>query len=270
VISGTTRVAGLIGGSTAHSLSPFIHNFLASAMGIDAVYATFDVSPEGLEMAVSGAYVLGFAGLNVTAPYKTAVIRHTTELENDAKIIQAVNLLKWEDYGFYGYNTDIYGILATLKHHGMVRLTRATILGAGGAARAGVAALANLGCRHLSLINRTKSSAQALSSLAQSRYNMETEIVTAPTSGDIFIQATSQTPLELENVLPKKYNMVFDMNYPRQNPWLGSIDAVTLDGISMLIFQAIAGFEIMWNVKVPLKIISELTISIENYLDKEN
>jgi shikimate dehydrogenase len=92
-VKGTTRVLGLIGNPVEHSISPLIHNTLASLNEDDYVYTTFKVEKNGVADAIRGAYALNVLGLNVTVPYKSEVIDYLTSIDPLAKAIGAVNTL---------------------------------------------------------------------------------------------------------------------------------------------------------------------------------
>ena len=113
-IKATSRVCGLIGNPVAHSLSPIIHNTLAELLKTELCYVTFPVEEGRLSDAVRGAYALGILGLNVTVPYKTAVMRELSSLDETAAKIGAVNTLVREKDGYRGYNTDMPGLYRAL------------------------------------------------------------------------------------------------------------------------------------------------------------
>jgi len=257
MISGKTRLAGLIGSDTKNSLSPQIHNFLAKTLGQDIVYTTFNVQPMQLEIALKGAYALGIAGLNITAPHKKTVLMHISKLDESAEKLEVTNLLKHTDEGYVAYNTDVYGISQSLQHYGITSVKSATIYGAGGAAKAAVAALVEKGCKKLNIMNRSEAYARVLAQFARASYGINAKFANALTEGDIFIQASSAKPNELMDVMPKNYNLVFDMNYPKANPWLAQFPN-TFDGKCMLIFQALQAYEIMWDATVDNKTKSKL------------
>ncbi|MCL2619535.1 MAG: hypothetical protein FWD97_01200 [Defluviitaleaceae bacterium] len=258
IITGATRMTGLIGSDVTNSMSPFIHNFLSKKIGKDAVYSAFNVSTNQLENAVKGAYALGFAGLNVTSPHKIAVMEYTTSLDKSAQKAYAVNLLKYTDRGFVGYNTDIDGILLALReHHKVPRPKTVTILGTGGASNAAVIALNDA---DVTVISRKEAERGALCNI----------------SGDLFIQATSGTPEELLHLAPPhlltNFTTIFDMNYPKHNPWLQQVktpENKVFDGLAMLVYQAIRSYEIIWHKNISYELAQELLYEIIDN-DKEN
>ncbi|WP_305045104.1 shikimate dehydrogenase [Geoalkalibacter sp.] len=163
-ISGKTRILGIFGDPVAHSLSPLMQNAALRAAGIDAVYVPFHVRPEQLPGAVAALRALGIWGVNVTVPHKEAVMALLDEIDGPARLIGAVNTLVNRDGRLCGYNTDGEGLLESLR--GDLGFTpagrRIVLLGAGGACRAAVAALAARGAAWIGLANRSLPRAQAL------------------------------------------------------------------------------------------------------------
>lgn len=141
------RLVGLIGSPVAHSLSPPMHAAAFAALGLDWSYQAFEVPAERLAEAVAGARDLGFRGLNVTIPHKEAALA-LAEPDDEARRVGAVNTLVF-DHGASaprGLNTDLHGFRALLAELGFDAVgARAAVLGAGGAARAVVAALTDGG-----------------------------------------------------------------------------------------------------------------------------
>ena len=129
MIGGGTRLVGLIGDPVSGSLSPRMQNAAFAARGLDWAYVPLPVAAEELENAVRGLVALGFAGANVTAPHKEAVVRLCDETEDEA-----VNTLVIRDGRILGSNTD-REIVAGLS------ATRVCLIGAGGAAKALLGAL---------------------------------------------------------------------------------------------------------------------------------
>lgn len=159
-----TELIGLIGHPIRHSYSPFIQNFALEQMNLDYVYLPFDVPSENLKAAVNGVLSLGLKGLNVTLPHKEKIIKYLDEVSEEASIIGAVNTIVNDHGKLMGYNTDAYGILETLlPFKDKISGTKATVIGAGGSARAVIYAL----LRHfkpdeINIINRTQQKADSL------------------------------------------------------------------------------------------------------------
>jgi shikimate dehydrogenase len=160
-----TRIAGVIGWPVAHSRSPALHGFWLREHGIDGAYLALPVRPGQVAAALRGMAALGMRGCNVTVPHKEAAAAAVDRLSETAKALGAVNLVTpAEDGSLHGDNTDGAGWLASLDQEAPGwRLVPgpAVVLGAGGAARAIVAALRGAG-RPVRLLNRTGARAQAL------------------------------------------------------------------------------------------------------------
>ena len=138
------RRAGVIGHPIAHSRSPAMHAAAYAELGMDWEYVAIDVPPERLADFVEGVERAGFAGVNVTIPHKLAVIPMCAELGREARAAGSVNTLLVRDGAIHGHSTDGRGLLWAL---GGVEPADALVLGAGGAARAAVAALLDAGWR---------------------------------------------------------------------------------------------------------------------------
>ncbi|MDR2166219.1 MAG: hypothetical protein LBE35_00035 [Clostridiales bacterium] len=262
-------LGGLIGQNITNSLSPHIHNLLATAMSHNLHYMPFNVEPHELEEAVAALHKFGVGGVNVTAPHKTAVLPLTFALHESAERVQSVNLLKYTNSGYIGYNTDIDGILEILKYFRVEKVENSTIFGAGGVARAAVDALSQLGCRRLTIINRSEENADNLLRFALENYEMEAKIAAEPARGDLFMQATSATPEELVRLLPKlDFSVVFDMNYPAGNPWLTQVKKpgiMAFDGVGMLVFQAVKAYQITWHKIIPKFLAENLFANLNRF-----
>ncbi|MBQ6409024.1 MAG: shikimate dehydrogenase [Butyrivibrio sp.] len=154
---GCTRVCGLIGNPVKHTLSPLIHNTLAHMLGIDLVYVPFEVKEENVGDAIRGAKALDIFGLNVTIPHKSAVIPYLEEIDPLAKGIGAVNtLVRTENGGFKGYNTDMTGLYHAMTDEDVVlEGKKIIILGAGGVARPAAFLCGSKGASEIYILNRT-------------------------------------------------------------------------------------------------------------------
>lgn len=156
-ITGTTGILGIIGWPVEHSLSPLMQNEALRRAGLDLVYVPFPVHPDALEEAVKGLRALGVCGFNVTVPHKTAVIPCLDELTPEAEMCGAVNTVRRDDDRLIGHNTDGIGLVRSLADDLGFRPPGRTVLvlGAGGAARGAVLALAAAGISRMIVANRT-------------------------------------------------------------------------------------------------------------------
>lgn len=159
MLTGTTKNLGVIGYPIAHSLSPNIHNPALAAANLDYVYTALPVAPEALETAVAGLKALNFRGWNVTIPHKTPIMALLDEIDEDAKIIGAVNTVVNDGGYLKGYNTDVTGFIDALVDAGFtLKGAEVALLGAGGAARAVVWGLIKAGVAaiHIGVRNPVK------------------------------------------------------------------------------------------------------------------
>ncbi len=156
-LDGNTKVLGIFGDPVAHSLSPKMQNAAIEAAGINAVYVPFHIRAEQLEEAVAAIRILGLPGVNVTVPHKESVVPFLDEVDTAAQQIGAVNTIVNRHGSLVGYNTDGYGFLDSLeKDVGFHSAGKDVILlGAGGAARAALVALAQSGAGSVVVANRT-------------------------------------------------------------------------------------------------------------------
>lgn len=166
--SGDTRLAGVIGHPVRHSLSPRLHQAAYRLLGVDWVYLAFDVAPEALEVAVAGAVGLGIVGLSVTMPHKDAAARLATRRSALVDRLGAANMLTFSGNEIAADNTDGDGFIDDLRTEVAFEPDgrRCAVIGAGGAARAVLVALAQAGAREVLVVNRTPERAFEAAALA--------------------------------------------------------------------------------------------------------
>ena len=280
-IDGNTQVLGIIGNPVRHTMSPAIHHFLAERVGDNLAYLPFEVQND-IHVAVQGAYALGIAGMNVTVPYKSAIMEILTDLDDEAAKIGAVNTLVRTEHGFKGYNTDVIGLRYELRKAGVsVAGERVIILGAGGAARAAAMMCVADGACELYISNRNQEKAKALAKVVQNCFGGETSV--GPIiqalgledlehlygNGYIAFQCTSVGlfPNIEEAVIESqefygKLKCAVDLIYtPKQTRFMKLAEgagAKTMNGSMMLIGQAIASYELWTGHTVLDKVVKEL------------
>ena len=262
-----TQLYGIIGHPIGHSLSPAMHNAAFKTLGLDALYVPFAVPPERLDAAIMAIEPLGLCGLNVTLPHKTAVMKLLDRIEPDAQAIGAVNTIARQGDELVGMNTDAPGLERALREAGLqLTAVRATVLGAGGAARASVVGLARAGVAEICVAARREDAAAQLvsqlraaaphvklescsfaSAVLQRRF-AETELLVQATSATLADDAasagfTAQLPLA---ALPAS-SAVVDLVY---NPLETSLLVAAkhrglrcVDGLGMLLYQGAIAFE---------------------------
>lgn len=274
MISGSTRLVGIIGWPVEHSRSPAMHNAAFRALGLDWAYVPLPVPPERVGEAVRGLRALGFCGANVTVPHKQAVIPHLDALTDAARAIGAVNTIVVRDDGaLLGDTTDGRGFLADLAAHGARADGRALVIGAGGAARAVVHALAESGAT-VQVAARNVAQAEALcQAIATARPAAR---VTAHRFPDDLPQMIAQRPdlivnatslgLHEGDALPwvegaeiGPGQVAYDLIYNRETEFLRlarASGAQAINGLGMLVHQGAAAFELWTGVSAPVEVMA--------------
>ena len=262
-INGKTTVLGLIGNPIEHTVSPIIHNTLASRLNMNYVYVPFKVDNGLLDKAIEGAKALNIKGLNVTVPYKEKVMDKLAYITPFAEQIGAVNTLKLTDNGYVGYNTDAEGLnVSLIKNSIDLKDRNIVIIGAGGAAKAVGMLCARENCKKITIINRTVIKAQILANNIRQYYNVETEIVELCNIDkiepfDIAFQTTpiGMSPRVHDNPISdtnfyNKFHIAIDLIYnPTKTEFLKQAEKngiKILNGFGMLFYQGIKAYEI-WN-----------------------
>ena len=278
MISGTTRVLGVIGDPVAHTSSPAMHNAALKALGLDYVYVAFHVAPDALPQALAGMRALELAGLNVTVPHKQAVMAHLDEISPEAQAIGAVNTVCNRDGKLLGFNTDAFGIIESLKADGGMNSLpgRVVLLGAGGAARAILyALLAREEVAEVLLLNRTVEKAEALKGdldvAGKVRIGSMADSGAIADAG-LVINATSigMHPHEDTSPLADCYclhaeMLVADIVYNPLETILmrqaRSVGARVINGVGMLAWQGARSFEIWTGVMPPVEAMIEAALA---------
>ena len=272
--SGTIIKASLIGHPVTHSRSPMIHTYWLKKLGISGSYDLVDLRPDELDGFVAQLKNGFYAGCNVTIPYKEAMFALVDRADDTARAVEAVNTVWIEGDNVVGGNTDVYGFLAHLDQtvsgwdH---KVGEVVVLGAGGAARACVYGLVQRGMR-VALINRTKERAEELAVRFGGRVTAHSfsEVPALLAKADLLVNTTSlgmdgKGPLGLDLAPLKRDAIVYDIVYaPLQTALLRDAAArgnPTVNGLGMLLHQAVAGFERWFGAKPTVT--SELTTMIE-------
>ncbi len=271
-VDGKTKIIGIIGDPVEHTGSPAIHNFLAEKLGDNVIYVPFHVKKEGLASAIKGAYDLGIQGLNVTVPHKQLVMQEVTELDDAALEIGAVNTISMSRKGYKGYNTDFSGFMRQMDHYSVIVYNKPVImLGAGGAAKAVMYALQKIGASKIYVLNRSKSKAK---DLFGNYKNVEIlgfdEWKNIPQDDQyICIQCTSVGLYPKDNECVIKDDGFFDListgidliYVPKETVFMKKLrerGREAYNGLRMLIYQAVASYEIFLDREVPADVLEEL------------
>lgn len=257
-------LAGVIGHPIAHSKSPQLHGHWLRKYAIKGHYVPLDIAPEDLERVVRILPTLGFVGVNVTIPHKEAVLKLADLVTDRAKLIGAANTLVFRKDGkIHADNTDGYGFVQNLVQHAPKWNPKggpALILGAGGAARAVIASLVDIGVPEIRLTNRTEERAQQLRDefgetikvidWVQAGNAME-DALTVVNTTSLGMVGKPEMRVPLDGLKPGM--VVSDLVYaPLQTKLLRAATeagATPVDGLGMLLHQAVPAFERWFGVR---------------------
>jgi shikimate dehydrogenase len=254
-------VAGVIGSPVRHSLSPAIHNAAFAASGLDWAFLAFEVEAGGAATALDGMRVLGLGGLSVTMPHKGDVAAHVDERSEVVDRLGAANCVVPLGGGrLRAESTDGAGFLRSLADAEVdPQGLRCCVVGAGGAARAVILALATAGAAEVAVVNRTAVNGAAAASLAGPVGRSADS--SAISDADLVVNATSVGmgggPAPVDTALLGAGQVVADLVYePVRTVLLEAAAAAgcrTVDGLGMLVHQAALAFESWTGEPAPLE-----------------
>ena len=265
-ISGAGVVAGVVGAPVRHSLSPLIHNAWIAAAGLDGAYVPFAPAEARFADFVNGLRGGAIRGLNVTLPFKEQALALAARASDRAWDAGAANLLVFEPDGqVFADNTDGLGLLAAFAGQAPgfdPAAAPVVILGAGGAARGAAAAFKAAGAPQVRIVNRTLARAEAICEALGERakaFPLDAAAAAFEGAGAV-INATSAGlsgagALDVPLAATPETAVVMDMVYkPLHTPFLRAAEALgrpTVDGLAMLIGQAVPSFEAFFGVPPP-------------------
>jgi len=257
-------LAGVLGNPIAQSKSPRLHRHWLRKYGLLGDYVPLHVTEENLETVVRAMPKMGFVGANVTLPHKIAVMQFADQITDRATLIGAANTLTFKDDGkIIADNTDGYGFMANLKQNAPdwdPTSGPAVLLGAGGAARAIIVALADAGVTEILLTNRTRTKADAL----RAEFGIRIRVVDWVQAGNILEGAatvinstslgmTGNAALRIPLDGLTKGTLVTDIVYsPLRTRLLEEAETAgctVVDGLGMLLHQGVPGFERWFGVR---------------------
>ena len=267
----------VLGSPVAHSASPPMHLAALQACGLPHTYGRLHVLPEELPEAFALLQQTGFTGVNLTLPHKTAVLPLLSHTDPNARTLGAVNTVAFAAGATSGFNTDGAGLERSVAESFGVQLSalRVLILGCGGGAGRAISLYCGLaGCPEITLVNRTLSKAEELSTQLRALPAPPLVHVTAPDSGslrshakeaDLILQCSSlgmqpDDPSPLEAALLHPGHLVYDTIYSTPTRLLrdaAAAGARTANGLSMLLHQGALAFEIWFQRPAPLELMRE-------------
>ena len=284
-MSTVTLVLGLLGEHIENSLSPLIHMNFIRCYSLNYSYLPFQIKSNNLEKAIIGAKALGIKGLNITIPFKAKAMRFIDDVVSVARNIGAINTIVYQNEKILGYNTDCNGFKIPLKDVLNINLIgkKAVVLGAGGAARAVIFALADEGCSVISIFNRTEERTRQIKKQYRKNFS-QCEIRSLPfctkslqkeiLETDLLVNTTplgswyypDENPLP-EEIIIRPEIIVYDLiYYPDKTPLLQRAEMNgnrTVNGLQMLVYQAAESFYLWTGIYPEREIINQTIRQIE-------
>jgi len=264
---------GILGYPLGHTLSPKIHEAGFKELNLDIEFNVWEVIPSNLEKKIEELRNPNILGFCVTLPHKNSIISFIEEIDDSAKEMNAVNWVVNSEGRLKGYNTDWIGFKESLTYYGkQITNKDCLVLGAGGSAKAICMALINEKANSIYIYNRTKKNAKDLVSNFH-KVGKDIKIIDSSKLSDkdfvsdldLIINTTSvgmhggpdpnKSPINTDNI--NKRALCYDLVYsPEITPFIEQAkhnDIETIGGITMLVFQAIEGFELVTREKAPVK-----------------
>ncbi len=261
---GKIPLAGVIGSPIAHSKSPALHGYWLKAYGVPGYYIPMDIDFHNLAEAIRTLPKLGFVGVNVTIPHKESVLELADLVTDRAALIGAANTLIFRKDGkIHADNTDGYGFIENIRQNvpdWQPNAGPAAVIGAGGASRAVIASLIEVGVTSILLTNRTRARAEALRSEFGAKItvidwvqagNMLEDAATVVNTTSLGMVGKPEFRIPLDGL--NKSAVVTDLVYTPLNTHLlvvaRDIGCRTADGLGMLLHQAAPAFERWFGVR---------------------
>jgi shikimate dehydrogenase len=269
------KLYGIIGCPVSHSLSPYMHNAAFNRLGIDAVYLPFEVEKKNLKNTIAALRKSNITGFNVTIPFKSECIKYLDNIDAAARNIGAVNTVVSKNKKLIGYNTDCEGFIKSLKADLKFnpRGKKTLILGAGGAARAVVFALAKEGSSAIYIYDIINKKAEILARDIKNIFakknvkpcakNKIGEIIRGC---NLIVNCTplgmkKQDPMPLDLNLLHKGLLLYDIVYtPLETKLIKAARKKgirAIGGIGMLLYQGVLAFELWTNKKAPVSLMKK-------------
>ena len=278
LITGKTKLLGVIGHPVEHSLSPVMHNAALASLSLDYVYIPLPVKSEDLANAITGLDAIHLLGFNVTIPHKQTILPMLSEVSPVAQMVGAANTIYRTEAGWGGTNTDVDGFIASLKAlQRNWQQVSPVIIGNGGAARGVVAGCAELGCREIHIIGRNR---EKLAQFQQSWQNTPLQatlnthqweelpalmpstqllVNTTPIGMSPNVEKSPVDPAAMEKLQPGAiaYDLIYRPSPTQFLEQAKSQGAIALDGLEMLIQQGAAALEMWLQQQVPVDVMRQ-------------
>lgn len=246
-------LTGVIGYPLKQTYSPLLHNTAFYRLGINGMYYPMCVQPGGFEAIIPVLKKLKFTGVNITNPYKRAVLKYLDDIDSLTISIGAVNTVVIEEGRSIGFNTDFYGFKSSLAEHKIVIKNKSVLLvGAGGVVRACAYLLKDSQPKKIFIANRTISRAQEIAEICNAEAIAFEQIIEVIKYTNIVINGTS---IDLQEMIIPWLNdgsIYYDINYGFKP--LKHEGIFLVNGLSMLIYQAALSFSLWTKRKPPVAI----------------
>lgn len=273
----------IIGYPIGHSLSPVMHNAALQELGIEGSYVALETPPEKLVEKINFLKDEGYSGFNVTIPHKVEVMQYLDSIDNFAKVIGAVNTVVIdENKKLFGSNTDVYGFVQAIPENSRENLKdkKAAVIGSGGAARAVLIGLIELGIKEIWIFARNQEKSEELKEIILQNFTdikincsalednidlAEFSIVVNTTPLGMQGKNEEISPLSPESIatLPKDaliYDLVYRPQKTKLLEYAEKRDLKLLNGLEMLILQGVKSFELWTGKTPPIKTMREALI----------
>ena len=273
---------GVIGAKLGHTASPAIHEKLFRILQVEGQhqYGVLEMDRNDIPNELQRLRDEGYTGANVTIPYKLDVMPYLTEISREARIIGAVNTLHFTDDGIFGYNTDYSGFGRSLDHAGIdVKAKACVVLGSGGAARAIIQYLSDSGAKSITVVSRHPHSKTEFDAFIQ-RVGADTvdyQDFEHSQGGDVLVNCTPVGMFPDVNGCPVSeriiaaFPAVVDIVYNPKNTQLLQAacrhGAKTLNGMYMLVAQAVGSEEIWMGRTIDSSVIEQIAKEMEHYYE---
>lgn len=265
---------GLVGEKLGHSLSPKIHTYILEKIGLEGEYSLYEFERDRASKILEDMKNSKIDGFNITIPYKETLFDKLDFVSDEAKRIGAINTVNIVDGISYGYNTDYYGVIKIFKKCGYdIKDKICYILGSGGASKAVIVALKDLGAKKIVVVTRDVN--KNIESIGDKFPYVEVKSYLDISSGDVLINSTPvgmypnilDTPVTQEIISRFKVavDLIYNPNMTRFLELAKESGLIVENGLSMLIEQAIKAEEIWLNRRLN----EGLFLELENYLMEE-
>jgi len=274
-VDGRTQLYAVLGEPVDHSRSPEIQNAAFRSTGMNAVYVALEVPPARLQQALDGLHAARVLGLNLTSPHKESAYSMVRERTEEAEEAKAVNTLRWEPAGWRGHATDGSGFVSWIQETTIDVSGRGVLmLGAGGAARAIVPRLLDLGPERIHVVSRTAEHANLL--VERMGATGKTRLTTAALADsgaftwNLLVRALATESISSEEErwwrAHSPHAAVLDLNYGARAA-AARVHAAGFglryeDGASLLVHQGAASFEFWTGQEAPVQAMREALLPL--------